>query len=395
MFKDQLVRYRVIYDRKKQAAKKGKALVQIEAYQNGIRRYFNTGIYLKPDEWNAKKQEPKDSFAVSEIRAFITDLEAFEKKHRYFNGEKFTLKDFDRLTDQRDRSQSNALVLTFNQFFDEQLFERRKELRPGTYRNHKACLNTLNEYNPAIRFEDMDYKLIDGFHQFMIAKGHKHFTWHKRHVQLKTYLRKAVKRGLINRNPYEDYQVATPRADIVPLIMDEVRLLESLTFPPGEKRKERVRDMFLFSIYTGLRWSDVSRLTKDHFTQSKDGLVLEIKSAKENKTLKLPLQYLFDGKAEPIARKYWPDQDGAKLFKGIYNAFANLRLKEIAAMAGIKKNLHFHISRHTACTIIAKKTDVLVAQGILQHSKLSTTQAYLHLSNAERDEAIKNVKDWN
>lgn len=394
MFKDQIIRYKVIYDRKKEAAKKGKALVQIEAYQNGNRRYFTTGIYLSREQWSLKKKEPKDPYTFSRLRAFVAILEDHEKKHRYFHGGAFTLKDFDRLADQLTAPKPDVPLLTVNQFFKEQVQARKKELRHGTFKNHNACLNTLNEFNPAIRFEDLDYSLLDQFHQFLISKGHKPFTWHKRHVQLKTYLKKAVKLGLINRSPYEEFKVPTPKADIVPLQMEEVRLLESLTFEASQKRLERVRDMFLFSVYTGLRWSDVSSLTRSNFIQAPAGLILEYKSAKEGKTGTLPLNVIFDGKAQPIAWKYWPDQEGAKLFKGISNAFANLRLKELAALAGIKKNLHFHISRHTACTVIARKSGVLVAQSILQHAKLSTTQGYLHLSNSERDEELKKVTDW-
>lgn len=395
MFKDQLIRYKIIYDRKKEAAKKGKALVQIEAYQNGNRRYFSTGIYLSVDQWSLKKKEPKDPYMFSQTRSFVTKLEDYERKHRYFHGGAFTLKDFDRLADQLHEAKPDVPLLTFNQFFKEQLQARKKELKHGTFKNHTACLNTLNEFNPVIRFEDLKYKLIDEFHQFMIAKGHKHFTWHKRHVQLKTYLRKAVKLGILNRNPYEDYSVATPQSDKKALISEEVQRLEKLSFLPSQKRTERVRDMFLFSVYTGLRWSDVSSLTRGNFIETADGLILDIEAAKTDKTLKLPLGHLFEGKAEPIARKYWPEQDGTRLFKGIYNAFANLGLKEIAVMAGIRKNLHFHMARHTTGTILVQKIGVAATQLILQHTKLATTQIYLHLSHSDLHRAIKDVKDWN
>ncbi len=394
MFKDQKVRYKIIYDRKKQAAKKGKALVQIEAYQNGIRRYFSTGIYLTRNQWNIKRQEPKDPYTIRQVRDIWDKLEDFEQRHRYFNKNSFTLKDFDGLTDQSDASQPKHTEQTFNQFFKEQLLARRQGLKHGTYKNQNACLNTLNEFNPTIRFEDLDYQLIDEFHQFLIARGQKHFTWQKRHVQVKTYLRIAVKRKLLNRNPYEDYPIPTPQSDKIALISEEIEAIEALTFLPGEARRERVRDMFLFAIYTGLRWSDVSSLTRANFIETADGLILEVKASKTAKTLKLPLGSMFDGKPEPIVRKYWPDQEDRKLFKGIYNAFANLRLKEIAASAGIKKNLHFHMARHTAGTILVQKIGVAATQQVLQHTKLATTQMYVHLSNSDLNKAIKSVKDW-
>lgn len=394
MFKTQIVRYKVIYDRKKQATKKGKAVVQIEASQDGRRRYFSTGVYLTPSQWNDKKNECKDPSNSSRIRSVIIGLEKHEKETRYFNDGVFLLEDFDLLKKKKVVPDPEPAKQTFNEFFRDQLKARDKELKWNTYRQQTACLNLLNEFNPSIAFDDLKYKVIDDLNQFMINKGHCSSTTNKRHKILKAYISKAIKLEIVSRNPYENFSIPKPVVNKTVLLGDELRLLEDLAFDKSQSRLELVRDMFLFSTYTGLRWGDVSSLTRQNLIETAKGLELNRISSKTEKLFTLPLYLMFDGKAQEIAIKHWPVDVKGKLFPGIYNAFANKALKEVAVLAGIKKDLHFHVSRHTAATTIAKTAGVLTAKNILQHSKLDTTMAYLHLSNTERDKSLKDVKDW-
>jgi len=391
MFKDQITRYKVVYNRKKEIDKKGGFLVQIEVYQNGQRRFFSTGIYLTQEQWNIKKNEPKDAYTAARIRSFVAVLEEHEKKQRYFNDGRFTLKDFDLL---KVVVTPPPAKQTFNEFFTSQLKARKKELKWNTYRQQTACLNLLNQFNPSVSFDDLKFQFVDEFHQFMINKGHKDTTYHKRHKIVKSYIQKAISLELLTKNAYDQFKLTTPVSNKVALMGDEIKLLENLNLNEQAGRMSVVRDMFLLSIYTGLRWGDISVLTAHNLIRTENGIVLNIVTSKTQKALVLPLRIMFDGKAEQIVLRYWPDNDEKKLFSGIYNAFANKTLKAIAKLAGIKKKIHYHVSRHTAGTAIAQKAGVLTAKEILQHSKLETTKIYLHLSNFERDKALKDVKDW-
>jgi len=391
MFKDQITRYKVVYNRKKETDKKDGFLVQIEVYQNGRRRFFSTGIYLTQEQWNIKKNEPKDAYTAARVRSFVAVLEEHEKKQRYFHDGRFALKDFDLL---KVVATPPPAKPTFNQFFASQLKARKKELKWNTYRQQTACLNLLNEFNPGVLFEDLKFQFVDEFHQFMINKGHKDTTYHKRHKIVKSYIQKAISLEFLTKNAYDQFKLTTPISNKVALMGDEIKLLENLNLNEQAGRMSIVRDMFLLSIYTGLRWGDISVLTAHNLIRTENGIVLNIVTSKTQKALVLPLRIMFDGKAEQIVLRYWPDNDEKKLFSGIYNAFANKTLKAIAKLAGIKKKIHYHVSRHTAGTAIAQKAGVLTAMEILQHSKLETTKIYLHLSNFERDKALKDVKDW-
>lgn len=393
MFKDQIVRYKVIYDRKKQAAKKGKAVVQIEAYQNGNRSYFSTGIYLSPDQWNSKRHEPKDPFLAKQVRDAIAYYEKIEREARLHNGGLFSLKDFKVI------SSSSEIVnpepkQTFNEFFAAQIKSRDKELKWNTYRQQTSCLNILNEFDPEISFEDLKYKTIDALHQFMVNKGHCNSTSNKRHKIIRSYIAKAIKLEMLDKNPYDKFKIPAPVVNKLALLGSELRALEDLTFPEPHGRLERVRDMFLFATYTGLRWSDVFKLTRQNLIKTDSGIVLNIKASKTEKLFQLPLWLMFEGKGEALVLKHWPYLETGKVFHSLNNAFANRTLKRLAALAGIKKHLHFHVSRHTAGTILARTAGVLTAKDVLQHATLATTMGYLHLSNAERNKSLEQVENW-
>jgi len=395
MFKDQIVRYNVVYDRKKQADKKGNAVVQIEAYQNGNRKYFSTGIYLAPEQWSKKKNEPKDPYHSSQIRKVIAYYEKFERETRHNRQDgQFSLTDFDQLKIKKVEDASQTIELTFNQFFASQIKARDKEIKWNTYLQQMACLNLLNQFNPAIAFGDLKFKLVDELHQFMMGKGHCSSTSNKRHKIIRSYLNKAIKLELLIRNPYDNFDIPTPVVNKMALLGSEIKSLESLKFVDAHGRPERVRDMFLFATYTGLRWGDVSQLTRRNLIKTDDGIVLNIQAAKTGKNFELPLWIMFEGKAQNLALKYWPHMETDKLFPRLNNAFTNRALKKLAVLAGIKKHLHFHASRHTTGTILAQTAGVLTAKNVLQHSKLDTTMGYLHLSNAERNKSLKDVTNW-
>ncbi|MFN8353646.1 MAG: site-specific integrase [Spirosomataceae bacterium] len=177
------------------------------------------------------------------------------------------------------------------------------------------------------------------------------------------------------------------------MLSEELQRLELLTFENVSKQLEKVRDMFLFACYTGLRYSDVSGLTINHFNETEKGLRLNKAAQKTSKILDLPLGLLFGGKPENLIRKYWSDNPKTKLF-GFTNQFVNRELKTLSKQAGIKKHLTFHVARHTAATILSKKVGVWETKNLLQHSKLETTNQYLHSSQIELDRSLSEVTNW-
>ncbi|WP_244270358.1 site-specific integrase [Christiangramia echinicola] len=152
--------------------------------------------------------------------------------------------------------------------------------------------------------------------------------------------------------------------------------MENYDFPI--ERLDRVRDLFIFSCYTGISYADLVKLTKMNLHFDIDGKKWIITKRQKTKTpVKIPLLE----KAHEILIKY----DGhpitsvtETLLPVITNEKLNLYLKEVAHACGIRKNLTFHMSRHTFATTVTLSNGVPIetVSRLLGHTKIATTQIY-------------------
>jgi integrase len=399
--------YKVVFNRKKKLNSKGKALIQIEVYLDGNRKYFSTDIYITPQEWKPSPLKAKyivvgtynnGAYNNKLILDKIQELSGFEQKCRVNNKGIFSLSDFDILNQPKP---VKPVVLTFTEFYAQQLEIEKKNIQYVTWQQQKTNLDFLKEYCPVIAFEDLTYALIEGYDQFLKSRkgrdgnGMKLNSVEKRHRQVKKYIALAINHGHLpyDQNPYLKFKSKKESVNKAWLSNQEWERLENLTFdiqsPP---LIELVKDMFLFSTYTGLRYSDVHALTKKSFQNTPEGLEVVITAIKTNKPFRLPLSHLFEGKPQEIANKYLK-RDKDRLFYGITNPKANKLIKEIAKLAKINKYLTFHSSRHTFATHMVQKVGLLYAQSLLQHGDIKTTSGYLHVDPVEMFEQLKNT-DW-
>ena len=392
---------KVVFNRKNKLNTKGQALIQIEAYLEGNRKYFNTGIYVTPKEYKpniAKCIYVSDGYKNSIILDKLQELRSFEQKFRINNGGRFSLSEFDVLN-QPIPVKKNPL--TFTEFYAQQLEIEKKNIEFVTWQQQKTNLDFLKDYCPVIAFEDLTYSLIEGYDQFLKkrkgrdGKGMKLNSVDKRHRQMKKYIALAINHGHLpyDQNPYLKFKSKKESVNKAWLSNAEWERLENLTFDSkATPLIELVKDMFLLSTYTGLRYSDVHALTKKSFQNTPEGLELVITAIKTKKPFRLPLSYLFGGKPLEIVNKYLK-RDKERLFYGITNPKANKLIKEIAKLAKINKYLTFHSSRHTFATHMVQKVGLLYAQSLLQHGDIKTTSGYLHVDQVEMFEELKNT-DW-
>ena len=145
------------------------------------------------------------------------------------------------------------------------------------------------------------------------------------------------------------------------------------------ERLELVKNIFIFSCFTGLAYIDVYNLTYDKIVTVEDRQWLITKryktSVDENvMLLDIPLA---------IIRKYYDiNRKGGKVFPMMSNQRINSYLKEIADLCGIKKNLTFHMARHTFATMsISKGVPMESISKMLGHTNIRTTQIYARITN--------------
>lgn len=186
----------------------------------------------------------------------------------------------------------------------------------------------------------------------------------------------AVKMEWIERDPFEKYQLKFHRVEREFLSAEELTRIENKEFKIV--RLQWIRDLFVFSCYTGLAYIDTMNLTPGNITLGIDGEYwISTCRQKTDQPVRVPIL----PKAWEIIEKYRTHprslQKGT-IFPNISNQKLNCYLKEIADLCGIEKNLTFHVARHTFATTVTLTNGVPIetVSKMLGHSKITTTQVY-------------------
>lgn len=207
-------------------------------------------------------------------------------------------------------------------------------------------------------------------------------TVNKHHSRLRTILIRAVKEGHITKNPYIDFQLKYTPSSRTFLTEEELKKITENNLGDNESLK-RVRDIFIFSVYTGMRFEDAQLLTIDRIEKDKkNNYTLRIEQEKTKEPLLIPLLK----PALDIIKKY-ENSPERKVFKKVLpkitNQKVNSYLKVIADITGIEKNLTHHVARHTCATTILISNDVPIeaVSKWLGHTNIKTTQIYAKITN--------------
>jgi len=394
----QPISIQTIFDRKAGSKKNGSGLIEIRAYQGRKYKYFSTGIRVLPKQWskklNAIHKHPDELALNRLIESYISEL---RKQINQFIDRKgiCTLND---LTSQK----SSSTVL---EFFDKRL--KRSSLKEATIKSKTTTYNHFKDFlgKRRIVFQELNLDIIESFDSYLKGLEMEQPTIHKNHKNLKAMINEAKRYGMMNvsDNPYAYFQVARgTSAEREFLSTSELAKLEDLSYTPQEWHKERVRKLFLLSVYTGLRFSDIHLLNKDNFKETDRGLELNFKSQKTGKNLSMSLFNLWPSKGIKRTR---PEQLSIDLFlksseldqiaiKQLSNQYTNRLLKDIAYEAKIHKNITFHVARHTFGTHMATKIDnVRLLQHLMDHSNINVTMIYIHLSKKLINKELENI-EW-
>ncbi|QJD96089.1 site-specific integrase [Mucilaginibacter robiniae] len=193
---------------------------------------------------------------------------------------------------------------------------------------------------------------------------------------LKKIVLECMKKGWIKGDPFANFKGKRSEVVRVALTREELQALTEKAFEI--ERLDHVRDIFLFSCYTGLAYVDVYRLRRHNIVDGFDGSkwIMTARQKTESPT-RLPLLPA----ALAIIERYANDE--RCVAKGLVlpvlsNQKMNSYLKEIADQSGIKKNLTFHIARHTFATTVTLSNGVPIetVSKMLGHKSLKHTQHY-------------------
>lgn len=252
----------------------------------------------------------------------------------------------------------------------------------------------LKEYRSDIPFSPINYSFVQEFDRFLrFEKKLKQNTIHKHHAHINRFLRLAALKELFdpNKNPYNSFKSKKEKSDRISLSLDELRAIESIdtgVYP----ELIVVKDMFLFSCYTGLRFSDITTLERKHLVNSPEGLTIVKKMEKVSKPITLPLMLLFNGKPNAILHKYLSNSN-TLVFPPVTNQHANRLLKVIATLAKTPMRLTFHIARHTFGSMLADTTqNPYLIMDLMGHADIKSNMIYIHRSQERINKQLRGVK---
>ncbi|GAB4026407.1 site-specific integrase [Spirosoma gilvum] len=396
-----LITIRVIYNRRGELDKNGKAPVIIEAYQNGKRQHESIGIRLAPNQWDSKKNEVKGNPQLNRvIRERVLEMENYILSFSAQYNRPCTLAD---LKTMRKTQELVSEKPNFTTHFLQQLERDKATIGRFTTLRRQLVLKRLKEFHrqPAIEFDVLTLDFIERYDVFLRAtKKLSTNTIHKEHQIIQRYLTNAIQKGLFDsvKNPYNTFRPKLERVNKIVLQPEEIARIEALTFAPEEQHLTFYRDAFLFGYYTLLRISDVTQLRQSNLLNTAEGIILELKAQKTGKLNRLPLFLLHpttDGPSKPerLVMQY-ARTDKRPLF-GRSHVKINKYLKRVIELAGITKPVSFHTSRHSGITNMHKLgIPPAIIQHIAQHAGIQTTMGYTHLNQHDVNNALATVRIW-
>lgn len=184
--------------------------------------------------------------------------------------------------------------------------------------------------------------------------------------------------GWLQHDPFANYKIRLNKVDRGYLTKEELECIASKKI--DIKRLEYVRDIFVFSCFTGLAYIDVYNLKESNIRTSFDGkLWIMTKRQKTDVNSNIPLLEV----PRMILEKYKGKLPEGKILPISSNQKMNAYLKEIGDLCEIKKNLTFHLARHTFATTITLSQGVPIesVSKMLGHTNIKTTQIYARITD--------------
>ena len=370
---------------------------------NGRRLDNSTGKFVDPSKWHPEMSKMRGNSEEARLinghldnlrtKILIAEKE-LNKKDIPVNLE--TLKNMLLGTKERQR----LLIPIFEEHNNKIKELLGIEYAPGTYERYQTSLKHTKDFlNWKYSISDIDITKIDHAfitdYEFYLRSVRK--CANNTAVKYIKNFNKIIKLCLANdwleKNPFANYKSKVKEVERVYLSEGEIQNIINKDFKT--ERLSLVRDIFLFSCFTGLAYIDVKNLTKSHISIGIDGdkwiFTHRQKTESASKIPVLPVtQMIIDKYADhPQAI------NEEKLLPILSNQKMNAYLKEIAAVCEIEKELTFHIARHTFATTVTLTNGVPIesVSKMLGHKNLRTTQHYAKVLDKKVSEDMKILRN--
>lgn len=284
--------------------------------------------------------------------------------------------------------------------------EAAHKLAPGTMKNYITTQRYIEKFlkdrykRNDITLAELNYRFVMDFESYLatsIPQDHQkplNNNGIMKHIErLRKMVNLAITLDWLPKDPFASFKKHFDKVERQCLNTEELASLANKEFKID--RLEHVRDMFLFSCYTGLAYIDMTQLTKENIIKGIDGgLWLSTSRVKTDTSVRVPLL----PQAKVLVDKYKDDpraQYSSTVFPVISNQRMNGYLKEIADVCGITKTLTFHIARHTFATTVTLSNGVPIesVSKMLGHTSIRTTQIYAKVVESKLSEDMGRLQE--
>ena len=347
---------------------------------------MHTGYWIEESEWDEEKSKSKDNFINSKLAEIegklLRIVDQYEQKSLPLSAK--LLKNLLNGT-QKD----NSILWNYAQEFIDRK-EKGGEISKETIQKYRHTidlvfefLETIGETKETFDIRQVNYAILSKLDDFLIcyksSQGESTIernTVNKHHSRFRSILIKGFNEGLIPKQPYSTFRLKNKKTTRTFLTLDELTKLESFDLS-SNRSLETVRDIFIFSVYTGIRFADAQRLTTKHITKDMEGDFIEFMQSKTGEMVSIPI-------LDPIQKiidKY--NQNPSRIVHGyilphISNQKVNTYLEIIRGLTGIEKKITHHVARHTFATTVtlSNQIPIEVVSKLLGHTSLKATQVY-------------------
>ncbi len=378
----------LFYIRKNQVNKDGTVCIMVRLTVSGDVTQFSSKLNVDPKAWDVRLGKVAgNSVKARQLNDLLEDIRTSLKNH-YRDievHESFVT---------AEKVRNAFLGFTAKQRTLLELFKKHNEdaqklvgisKTPATMAKYDRCYRRIEEFMRAkynitdIALKEINHMFITDFETYLRTVSLCNENTTAKFMQtFRMIVIMAKNNGWIYTDPFMNYKIRLKRVDRGYLTEQEIQKILKKKFPT--KRLEQVRDVFIFSCFTGLSYIDIKTLKASEICTSFDGKLWIMRHRQKTDTpvnvplLKIPLA---------ILKKYDGQLPKGELLPVLSNQKLNSYLKEIADLCGINKNITFHLARHTFSTTVtlAKGVPIETVSKMLGHTNIETTQIYARITN--------------
>ena len=377
----------LFYLRKNYLNKNKQAGIMVRITLNGEITQFSSKLEADPDLWDVKTGKMSGNSLkarqlntlLESIRFSITNhYREIERIEGYVTVEKVRNAYLGITTRQQ------TLLELYKQHNEDVQKLIGKSIAKATYEKHDRTCRRLEDFMQKqyhvrdIALKEINHSFITNFEAYLRSDCDCSENTTAKFIQFfRRIIIIAKNNGWIQIDPFANYSIRLKRVDRGYLTKEELTMIMQKEF--STKRLEQVRDIFIFSCFTGLAYIDVKNLTENNIITSDGKQWICTHRQKTDTAVNVPLLKI----PAAIIEKYKDVRYKGQLLPVLSNQKLNSYLKEIGDLCGIHKNVTFHLARHTfaTTTTLANGVPIETVSKMLGHTNITTAQIYARITN--------------